>query len=256
MSEFKLDTMKIKTFSFVGLNPENEDKAKCLVRFVILDAQLDNLMKKLPDADEWESFKPGTDFMQVDNDVILEVYGDRVGNEYLTVRDNIRTVKIVIGKLNYGLDAFNALSTYDQYMVIIEAHKSIRSINLPKSAVEGISFNKAIKAYYSQAFAKDAKDCIRAGIDRVFSVHKEGDMFDKVAFKKSELDFNTFSHYMASFGGNAKRNEKKKKDGTVTIMPYDYVIKAGWKEQTSALTTLLGVLLEARFAQFEGVVVK
>ena len=254
--EFKITS--VDTIRFFNLKDEKNgaDKATSLVRFKVLDNQLSGLLKALP-IEEFETAHPGANFWTASEEELsgLTVPIDKV----IETRGNALTVKAAIAELPYGLDAWNALTDSDKAFIIIEAHKTAPGVVLDKAlfrAEKGADltgFEKAVKDAYNAGMSPATRKALINACRVMFFkvVGNGGELFDGLSLTRSELGKADLMHFCASFGGRAKRPTNKDKDGTVIVGNYDYQLKAGsWKTQSQAMTTLLGVIIESRKADY------
>ena len=250
MKNFEIAT--IPTFRCFNLKSETcFEKAKSLVNFKVLSAQLDGLLKSLP-LEEFEQAHPGVDFWTASDDLFDGVVEADLMPEMLQTRENASLVKEAINKLPFGLDAWNALNDTDKCFIIIEAHKTMPSICLEKYLFKdekGTDLNgieNAVKAFYQNGRKKDLANVLRTLFFKVCG-NEDGELFNALSFTRSEWANADLVNFSATFGGRAKRQTKKDKSGQVTYGNYDYVNKfSSWKTQSQALTTLLGVVMESR----------
>lgn len=238
-------------FGFVNLvNSDCEETVKNFVNYKLLTVQFEGLSRSLPKED-FEKAHPGCDFWTADESLFDGVVSPAELPDVLETRKNALAVLSALRALPVGLEDFNALSQTDRAYILIEAHKTTGSIILEKSMLEGVDFDaftKMIERIYKNASVtgKD-KDLIRSMVYRVMGKH--GDLFTALAPTKGELEKKDIMHFVASFGGQAKRATKKSKDCTA-MTPYDYILKGGFKAQSAALTTLIGVIMEIRKGTF------
>lgn len=253
---FELATVNtFRFFNLVNTEEETISKAESLVKYLVYDAQLASLIKALP-LDAFEKAHPGTDFWTAGKELFTGVVDDELITDVLEVRENALTVKEAIKNLPHGLDAWNVLADCDRFFLTLEAHKTVNSIVLDKSlfkSEKGVDLNglgKVVAGAYASGMApKDRKALIETLRAMFFKVcGNGGELFTGLSYTRSEIGKSDLMNFCATFGGRAKRVEKKdKKAGTVTVGKYDYVNKFdSWKTQSVAITTLLGVIMEAR----------
>lgn len=253
---FELSNASINfDFGFVNLKGDNEETVKSFVNFVILSNQYDKIVKGLP-IDDFQKAHPESDFWTAD-ETFFEGAVDAVLIPFvIEERENALTVKGAIENLSVCQADYNALSNTDKCFIICEAHKTVSSIVLPKEEIEKIdlkSFGDMIdKCYKTASVNKDAKDKIRSIVYNVMG-REDGDLFYGLAPTKSEIGKADIMHFVASFGGNAKRKVTKTKDVT-TVSTYDYFIRSGWKSTSAAVTTLICVIMESRRNSFYKVI--
>ena len=241
--KFELATSGM-TIRFFNLVPGCEDKASSLVRYLVLSAQYEKLVKKLP-VDAFAEVHPGVDFFTADEALFEGVVDKADIPAMLEVRDNALFVQKGINILPYGLDAWNALPDADKRFLLIEAHKTVSSIVIPKDVFEGAGLKEAVKKFYGNASRKDVISVLRPLFYKVCG--QGGEMFTGISFTRTDFKTSDVLNFLASFGGSAKRAEKKDKDGNLMIGSYDYVDKSGNKRtMQAALTTWLGVIMESR----------
>ena len=247
--EFSLN--KVAVYRMNNLRTiECNEKAHALVQYKVFAAQLDALCKSLP-LNEFEEAHPGVDFWTASPDLFEGVCENSIIDDVIATRENALTVKKAISELPYGLDAWNALSDTDKCFIIIEAHKTNKSICLDKylfksdKGVDLSGIGKAVSDFYKTGKKKPLADCLRTMFYKVAG--ESGELFNGLSLTRSDWMNSDLVNFAATFGGRAKRQEKKGKDGNVTIGLYDYKNSfSSWKVQSQALTTLLGVVIEAR----------
>lgn len=267
MSNKNFELKKVATFRFFNLKDTQDEtinKAESLVQFKVYENQLGGLIKNLP-IDEFEEAHPGVDFWNAEESLFEGVVEKDDIPVVLEIRKNALTVKDAINALPYGLDAWNALPDVDKFFVVIEAHKTLPGIVLDKAIFKsenGVDMNGletvVSNAYKSGMASKDRKALIETLRAVFFKVcGNGGELFTGLSYTRSEIGKSDLMNFCATFGGRAKRQEKKDKSGAVTIGKYDYVNKFGsWKTQSTAMTTLLGVIMESRTADYCKVVRK
>lgn len=242
-NKFELATSGM-TIRFFNLVPGNEDKAVSLVKYLVLSAQYEKLVKKLP-IENFNNLHPGVDFFTADEAMFEGLVDKTELPALLETRDNALFVQKGIDLLPYGLDAWNALSEADKRFLQIEAHKTVSSIVIPKAVFDGAGLKEAIKKFYGNASRKDVISALRPLFYKVCG--QGGEMFTGLSFTRTDFKTSDVLNFLAAFGGSAKRAEKKDKDGVVTVGSYDYVDKSGNKRtMQAALTTWLGVIMESR----------
>lgn len=247
--EFTLaDTSVIRFFNLK--NEDSAEKATSLVKYKVWACQYDGIVKTLP-IDDFMTAHPGADFWSAPREDFDGVVDADAIDDVLEARANALTVRDAIDALPYGLDAWNALPDSDKCFLIIEAHKSMPGVVLEKylfrseKGVDLTGLEEAVKAFYKSGKKKDLANVLRAMFFKVCG--NAGELFTGLSFTRAEWANTDLVDFAATFGGRAKRATKKGKDGTVTVLDYDYVHKFGsWKTQSVALTTLLGVVMESR----------
>lgn len=238
-------------FGFVNLKGDNEETVKNFVNFVILSNQYDKIVKGLP-VDDFAAAHPESDFWTAEETLFEGVVAAELIPSVMTERENALTVKSAIEKLPVKQADYNALGNTDKCFILCEAHKTVSSIVLPKEEIEKIdlkSFGDMVdRCYKTASVNKDAKDKIRSIVYNVMG-REDGDLFYGLAPTKSEIGKADIMHFVASFGGNAKRKITKSKDVT-SVSTYDYFVRSGWKSTSAAVTTLICVIMESRRNSF------
>lgn len=244
MAKKEFVVVNVPVFRFFNLRANCAEKAESLVTFKVLSAQYDGLARKLP-IEDFEKAHAGADFWTAPiGDFEGVVPADDLG-EMLEIRGNALKVKRAIDALPYGLDAFNALSDADKRFILIEAHKTAPSVTIPTGLMKDADLAPVIKKAYTGGSTKQAGEAFRSLFFKVCG--EGGELFYGVSLNRAALKTFDVMNVLASFGGRAKRAEKKDKDGNVTIKNYDWILKDNSKKaQASAITTLCGVILESR----------
>lgn len=237
-------------FGFVNLkNGVDENYVKELVTYLVLDNQLSGLVRKLP-IDDWSKVNVGSDFWTADRDTFTtEVCDPSEVDSILEIRKNALAVKNAQDALSVTMQDYNDLGNTDKCFILIEAHKNAPSIMMTKDLISNFvdfkSFSDTIERIYRTASVnKDAKNEIRSIIYKIMG-KDDGKLFNALAPTKAELRKSDIMHFVAEFSASAKREKVKDKNGEY-MKPYDYVLKGGWKAQSQAITTLIGVIMESR----------
>lgn len=234
-------------FGFVNVRPEHEDEVKNLVNYKVLRFQYDKIYKSLP-VDQWNAVNPGGDFWNATPETFTTSVCDPDElPDVLEARKNALTVKAELDKLPVNADSFNAISDADKAFIVIEAHKNVKGIVLNKDLAGDADLKKVVeKAYKNATVNKETRESIRSILYRILG--RNGNLFYAVAPTRADIPKDDAMHFMASFGGSAKRAVSKK-GGVEVVASYDYVLRNNSKSIYTALTELCGVVLESRRGQ-------
>jgi hypothetical protein len=214
--------------------------------------------KELEKALAKKSFRDGKTILEDDHtdiDVLTcseSVIKTSLGNDagqFIKDRDEIIALQNEVDKC-LPLEDVTSLDMTDRVSVTLIAHAIYSSVVLDSDIFNpeksGVDISNAISAYYKRGSMKDLKDALRPVFHKLLG--QDGTNFYAVKTKKSDFAESDLRHFLASFGGSARRNSTKKKvDGeTVTTWGnYVYNTKSSNKKlQASAFTTLCAVVLD------------
>lgn len=186
----------------------------------------------------------GIDIMICDESVINVSLGNDAG-QFIKDRAEIISLQEECEKC-LPMDKITALCPTDRVHVTLMAHTIYKNVLLDSDIFDtekgGIDISKAIQAYYNKGSMKDLKDALRPVFNKLLGT--EGDYFYAVKTSRADFDEKDLRHFLASFGGTAKREVTKKGKDTV-FGNYNYADKSGNKKaQISAFTTLCAVVLD------------
>lgn len=243
MFSVKSDAMKASTVSGFSIT----DLVKSVVRNHELQVAQDR--KSYTDSVQaLENAHPGCDVMTIDvaivNDVLKEDAGD-----FLKARTEILNLKEEV-KNCLPIDKFTMLPVNDRVHITILAHTICKGILLNELFPDvlnpekgGVDLATPLKAYYEQGkSAKALKETLRPAINKVLG--SEGMYFYPVKIKKADLDSDLLMHFVAAFGGDAKKEVTRSKSN-VNVGSFNYVLKASDKKvQLKAFTDLVAVIYD------------
>lgn len=225
---------------------DSMDTVRDYIVSIIRHAELTKAQKKISeDRDAIQKAKPGLDALTCDISVVIEVLGQENAGNFIKNRAEYLEL---VEECNHcvPLDGLTAYPESDVARLKIMAHMIYPAVNLEK-VLEGVDLATPIKTWYSKGQGQGKlKDLLAPVFTKLLGT--EGDLFYGIRVKRSNFDDEDIRHFISAFGGTAKRTEKKtKKDGKeiLTVSNYNWVDKSGNKKlQYSALTTLLGVILD------------
>lgn len=231
----------------VALKDENTmDTVRDYVVSIIRHAELAKAQKKISeDRDAIQTAKPGLDALTCDIAIVIEVLGQENAGAF--IKNRAEYLELVEECNNcISLDGLTAYPESDVARLKIMAHMIYPAVNLEK-VLENINLATPIKTWYSKGQGQSKlKDLLAPVFTKLLGT--EGELFYGIRVKRSQFDDEDIRHFISSFGGTAKRTEtKSKKDGKeiTKVSNYNWVDKSGNKKlQYSALTTLLGVILD------------
>lgn len=230
------DALKNKDFSML-------DYVTALVR----NTELSNVQnrKTWKDAKKaLEAAHANIDVMECEDAVVIETLKNDAG-QFLKDRLEIKALKEECTTC-IPMDKITSLCLTDRVHVTLMAHAIYKSVVLDADIFDtekgGVDISKAIQAYYNKGSMKDLKDALRPVFNKLLGT--EGDHFYAVKTKKSDFAEKDLRHFLASFGGDAKRETSTKGKETV-FSNYDYIDKSDNKKvQISAFTRLCEVVLD------------
>lgn len=228
-------------------NNENMDAVRNYIVSIIRHAELEKAQRKISkDRESIQMVKPGLDALTCDLAVAIEVLGQENAGAF--IKNRAEYLELVEECNNcISLDGLTAYPESDVARLKIMAHMIYPAVNLEK-VLENVDLATPIKSWYSKGQGQGKlKDLLAPVFTKLLST--EGDLFYGIRVKRSQFDDEDIRHFVSIFGGTAKRTETKTKDKdgkeTVKFTNYNWVDKSGNKKlQYSALTTLLGVILD------------
>lgn len=236
----KTNALKDTSFKFA-------DYVETLVR----NKELQNVKEKKSFKDgraELEKVNPDIDVLTCDIATVNKTLGNDAG-QFIKDREEVIALQVECARL-IPIEKVTALCLTDRVHITLMARAIYKNIQLDAEIFDtekgGIDISKAIKTYYSNGSMKELKDALRPVFNKL--IGNEGDYFYGIKVKKSDFAEKDLRNFLATFGGNAKREVlKSKKDGkeTITFKDFNYVDKAGNKKiQIAAFTTLCAVVLD------------
>lgn len=227
-------------------NNDSMDTVRDYVVSIIRHAELEKAQRKISkDREAIQTVKPGLDALTCDLAVAIEVLGQENAGTF--IKDRAEYLALVEECNNcISLDGLTAYPESDVARLKIIAHMIYPAVNL-ENVLENVDLATPIKTWYSKGQGQGKlKDLLAPVFTKLLST--EGDLFYGIRVKRSQFDDEDIRHFISIFGGTAKRTEtKSKKDGKeiTKVSNYNWVDKSGNKKlQYSALTTLLGVILD------------
>lgn len=228
-------------------NDENMDTIRDYVVSIIRHAELEKAQRKISkDRESIQTAKPGIDALTCDLAIAIEVLGQENAGTF--IKDRAEYLALVEECNNcISLDGLTAYPESDVARLKIMAHMIYPAVNLEK-VLENIDIATPIKTWYSKGQGQGKlKDLLAPVFTKLLGT--EGELFYGIRVKRSQFDDEDIRQFISIFGGTAKRTETKTKDKdgkeTVKFTNYSWVDKSGNKKlQYSALTTLLGVILD------------
>lgn len=192
-----------------------------------------------------EDAHPGIDVMAAEEAVVYTVLKTEAG-QFLKDRAEVKALQEEIATLR-PLEDVTGLCVTDKTHVYLMAHAIYKSVVLDADLFDpekgGVDISAPIRNYYSKGGSlKELKDSLRPVFNRI--IGQEGENFYAVKTKKADFAEPDLRHFLAAFGGAAKR-QTVKKDGVTNYTDFNYVDKSGNKKaQVAAFTTLCAVVLD------------
>ena len=218
-----------------------------LTRSLVRNTELVNALKKTAFTKakkRLEEDHTNIDVMTVDESMARSTLGKDT-DEFLKARQEILDLREECGKC-LPLEQVTSLCLTDRVHITLMAHAIYKNVKLDADIFDtekgGIDISKAINDFYSNGSLKALKDNLRPVFNKLLG--SEGDYFYGIKTKKSDFSEKDLRHFLSSFGGNAKREIKKKKD-SVEFGNYNYILKSENRDaQIMAFTTLCAVVLD------------
>lgn len=240
----------IKTEKFYVQSNALKDNTFSMLDYVIALVRNTEL-SRMQDKDTFKKGKSTIEKDHADIDVMTceeSVINISLGNDagqFIKDRAEIKALQEECAKC-LSMDKITSLCLTDRIHVTLMAHAIYKSVVLDADIFDtekgGVDISKAIQAYYNKGSMKDLKDALRPVFNKLLG--SEGDYFYAIKTSRSDFEDKDLRNFLASFGGNAKR-ETTKKGKDVVFGNYNYVDKSGNKKvQLSAFTTLCAVVLD------------
>lgn len=218
-----------------------------LTRSLVRNTELANALKKgafTKGKKALQEDHADIDVMTIDESMARSTLGKDT-DEFLKARQEIIDLKEECTKC-LPLEQVTSLCLTDRVHITLMAHAIYKNVKLDADIFDvekgGVDISKAINEFYSKGSIKALKDGLRPVFNKLLGT--EGDYFYAIKTKKSDFEEKDLRNFLAYFGGNAKREIKKKKD-SVEFGNYNYILKSENRDaQIMAFTTLCAVVLD------------
>ena len=246
---FTITSDSCKSFDYDGFTLL--DIVKTVVRTNELNSIIDK--KSFKDSkNAIESAHANIDPMTCEESIIRDVLKDDA-DQFIKDRKDVVALKEELVTLP-GIDKFTSLPMNDRVHILLKAHTISRKITLATidnslfdTEKGGIDLSKFIHDYYkSGKIDTSVKNALVAVFHKLLG--EETEHFYSVKVRKSSFSGEESRHFLAAFGGDAKREKVTKKvDGkdVVSFNPFNYKDKSGnEKVMYRAFTDLCAVILD------------
>ena len=218
-----------------------------LTRSLVRNTELSNALNKSAYKDNkevLESAHVGCNVLTLEEEVIYTTLKEDAG-DFIKARKEVIDLKEEVEKCR-PIEEVTSLCLTDRMHITLMAHAIYKNVLLDDDIFDiekgGVDISGVIAKYYTNGGLKDVKNALRPIFNKLLGT--EGDYFYAIKTKKSDFGDREIRHFLATFGGSAKR-ESTKKNNNIIFGKYDYTDKSGNKKvQLSAFTTLCAVVLD------------